>query len=427
MFPGVPGLPGAADAGMGLPGTGDMSALGLPGTGNMAALHNAVLMSAMAGHYSGIPGAANTAFAMPGMGIYGGMVGIPGMAATAVPGMGGVASSASTGPAPALDITALATLAAGTQAGVPAESTVKNPEVKATPYDPRRKKKPAMCWHFEEMGVCQNGQECAFAHSQEELITGTNLYISNLPLDIKEEQCTQIFGVYGAISACKILPPTGTKSTRSALICFINPEEAEWVLKNVDRTTPLGLTENVNVLRAKKHAEVEKPAFGKASGKGSRSGPYGSAGKGGAGDNMAPMMEMMMGMMQSRGPDGQGMSPADMNTMMQMMATMQNTQGQKKNFGNRPPPNAKTELCRFFPQGTCKAGDACNYAHGEHELVIREKPVPAVKADHPMAAGKVKTAMCMFFQNGNCASGAQCEFAHYAHELADPTASLPAA
>ncbi|CAE7432876.1 unnamed protein product [Symbiodinium pilosum] len=49
--------------------------------------------------------------------------------------------------------------------------------------------------------------------------------------------------------------------------------------------------------------------------------------------------------------------------------------------GVMPPPpvpaNRKTQLCVYFKEGRCTRGTSCNYAHGEHELVERERGVPS--------------------------------------------------
>lgn len=58
--------------------------------------------------------------------------------------------------------------------------------------------------------------------------------------------------------------------------------------------------------------------------------------------------------------------------------------------GVMPPPpipqNRKTQLCVYFKDGRCTRGNACNYAHGEHELIDRgrppERPPPPVR--HPV-------------------------------------------
>ncbi|CEL92738.1 unnamed protein product [Vitrella brassicaformis CCMP3155] len=63
---------------------------------------------------------------------------------------------------------------------------------------------------------------------------------------------------------------------------------------------------------------------------------------------------------------------------------------------------AKTKLCPFQPQGKCKKGDKCKYAHSTDEL----RPMPDLR----------KTKMCVRFMEGGC-NDQFCNFAHSAEEL----------
>ncbi|XP_013794425.1 mRNA decay activator protein ZFP36L2-A-like [Limulus polyphemus] len=66
----------------------------------------------------------------------------------------------------------------------------------------------------------------------------------------------------------------------------------------------------------------------------------------------------------------------------------------------------KTELCRPFEEnGTCKYGDKCQFAHGNHELRTLSR--------HP----KYKTELCRTFHTtGLCPYGSRCHFIHYSEE-----------
>lgn len=66
----------------------------------------------------------------------------------------------------------------------------------------------------------------------------------------------------------------------------------------------------------------------------------------------------------------------------------------------------KTELCRPFEEsGTCKYGDKCQFAHGEHELRSLQR--------HP----KYKTELCRTFHTtGFCPYGPRCHFIHNSEE-----------
>ncbi|XP_017540172.1 mRNA decay activator protein ZFP36L1b [Pygocentrus nattereri] len=70
----------------------------------------------------------------------------------------------------------------------------------------------------------------------------------------------------------------------------------------------------------------------------------------------------------------------------------------------------KTELCRPFEEsGSCKYGDKCQFAHGQHELRSLSR--------HP----KYKTELCRTFHTiGFCPYGPRCHFIHNAEERRGP-------
>mmetsp|Transcript_84500 Transcript_84500/g.234299 ORF Transcript_84500/g.234299 Transcript_84500/m.234299 type:complete len:387 (-) Transcript_84500:378-1538(-) len=64
----------------------------------------------------------------------------------------------------------------------------------------------------------------------------------------------------------------------------------------------------------------------------------------------------------------------------------------------------RTQLCRFYQEGTCMRGDACSFAHGVRLLV----PKPDL----------YKTQFCKAFKRkGTCPRGIDCQFAHSWGEL----------
>ncbi|XP_014674324.1 PREDICTED: zinc finger protein 36, C3H1 type-like 2-B [Priapulus caudatus] len=73
----------------------------------------------------------------------------------------------------------------------------------------------------------------------------------------------------------------------------------------------------------------------------------------------------------------------------------------------------KTEMCRPFEEnGTCKYGDKCQFAHGQHELRNLSR--------HP----KYKTELCRTFHTiGFCPYGPRCHFIHNPDEMRSPPPS----
>ncbi|KAI9030207.1 hypothetical protein DFJ74DRAFT_747937 [Hyaloraphidium curvatum] len=63
--------------------------------------------------------------------------------------------------------------------------------------------------------------------------------------------------------------------------------------------------------------------------------------------------------------------------------------------------------CRFFPQGTCRAGDACRFPHVA-------APAPPSAPSDPRRAAKPP---CRFFAEGRCKFGDQCRFDHAKTEV----------
>ena len=68
----------------------------------------------------------------------------------------------------------------------------------------------------------------------------------------------------------------------------------------------------------------------------------------------------------------------------------------------RKDPKYKTELCKSFMEDNfCKYGNKCRFAHGEDELVIKEK------------INNYKRKLCKsFFNEGFCNYGIRCNFQH---------------
>lgn len=102
----------------------------------------------------------------------------------------------------------------------------------------------------------------------------------------------------------------------------------------------------------------------------------------------------------------------------------------------------KTEMCKFYLQGSCENGRSCSYAHDPNE--IRHKPDltntsmcknyardgvcsdPQCRFAHSEAqlratSGFFKMKMCGFFESGKCKNGDSCRFAHTPDELRPPS------
>ena len=62
----------------------------------------------------------------------------------------------------------------------------------------------------------------------------------------------------------------------------------------------------------------------------------------------------------------------------------------------------KTEICRNWTQGICEFGTKCTFAHGQHELRLRDT-----------AVGNYRTKNCkQFHELGYCQYGSRCQFKH---------------
>mmetsp|Transcript_57062 Transcript_57062/g.167068 ORF Transcript_57062/g.167068 Transcript_57062/m.167068 type:complete len:251 (+) Transcript_57062:73-825(+) len=101
---------------------------------------------------------------------------------------------------------------------------------------------------------------------------GDNLYISDLPAGIDEPTLQQIFGAYGTIMSCKVLPQKMPGQKGAALVRFASQQEATWIVDNLNGNMPEGLSEPVAVKYAMNTPGGKDGGYGKG---------YGKDGKGG--------------------------------------------------------------------------------------------------------------------------------------------------
>eukprot|EP00413_Alexandrium_margalefii_P017140 CAMPEP_0204534036 /NCGR_PEP_ID=MMETSP0661-20131031/12644_1 /ASSEMBLY_ACC=CAM_ASM_000606 /TAXON_ID=109239 /ORGANISM="Alexandrium margalefi, Strain AMGDE01CS-322" /LENGTH=152 /DNA_ID=CAMNT_0051540465 /DNA_START=83 /DNA_END=541 /DNA_ORIENTATION=+ len=148
----------------------------------------------------------------------------------------------------------------------------------------------------------------------------TNVFIADLPLEVDDAMLAQVFGGYGTVTWCKVLPNHGGKPNQAAIVEFADPAEARFVVENINGNIPQGLNTPVT-------AQFKRESKGKGFGK--DGGGYGKAGGGMGGF--------------SQGGKGKGSSPYEGG----------------KSYGG-----GGGEVCRNFQKwGECKFGADCKFTH----------------------------------------------------------------
>mmetsp|Transcript_67631 Transcript_67631/g.188722 ORF Transcript_67631/g.188722 Transcript_67631/m.188722 type:complete len:262 (-) Transcript_67631:70-855(-) len=97
-----------------------------------------------------------------------------------------------------------------------------------------------------------------------------NVFFTELPRDIDEPTIRSIFGAYGAVSQCKVLPPNNPQQLGAALVRFTSAEDAAWVVENLNGNIPQGLETPVQARFANSQSQ----------GKGGKNQPGGELAKG---------------------------------------------------------------------------------------------------------------------------------------------------
>jgi len=107
-----------------------------------------------------------------------------------------------------------------------------------------------------------------------------NLFVAGLPLDMTEDRLRQIFGQYGAVNSCKVLPSSG-KQDLAALVRMLDPNQATWIVANLNGNIPLGLAGPLTVRHAqgKGKGKDDEKGFGKGGGGGFGKGGFGDQGQ----------------------------------------------------------------------------------------------------------------------------------------------------
>ncbi|CAJ1421718.1 unnamed protein product [Effrenium voratum] len=82
----------------------------------------------------------------------------------------------------------------------------------------------------------------------------------------------------------------------------------------------------------------------------------------------------------------------------------------------------KRTFCKFWQENKCTKGDACTFAHGDHEI---GQPIHIDSCWAPAKQGNDvsvsrKKIICKFWQEGKCSKGPGCTFAHGDQELGQP-------
>mmetsp|Transcript_31098 Transcript_31098/g.89190 ORF Transcript_31098/g.89190 Transcript_31098/m.89190 type:complete len:550 (-) Transcript_31098:413-2062(-) len=79
-----------------------------------------------------------------------------------------------------------------------------------------------------------------------------NLYMCGFPVGTSEEKVKTVFGAYGIVISCKVLPPPPGKSDVACLIRMGSLEEAQWLVEHVNGNIPQGMTDPISIRFADK-------------------------------------------------------------------------------------------------------------------------------------------------------------------------------
>lgn len=74
-----------------------------------------------------------------------------------------------------------------------------------------------------------------------------NLFVAGLPLDMTEESVRDLFGQYGSVAQCKVLPDQPGRTDRAALVRFSDEGQAQWMVENMNGNIPVGMSSPLTV------------------------------------------------------------------------------------------------------------------------------------------------------------------------------------
>lgn len=76
-------------------------------------------------------------------------------------------------------------------------------------------------------------------------VPSDNVFIGELPASLTQQECREIFGAYGQVTQCRVLPVRPSTGKASALVRFGSVIEATWITENLDGNLVEGLVEPI--------------------------------------------------------------------------------------------------------------------------------------------------------------------------------------